>query len=81
MTTLWNHGIPWMMATLAYNCPLELREWEDEDEVESFDEAFEDFGGEDVAIGLIPAWWENDHEDMQSGLVPSSNGTLHRGAY
>lgn len=81
MATLWNPGIPWMMAKLAYNCPLEISQWEDEDDVESFDEAFEGFRGEYVAVGLIPAWWENDHEDMQSGLVPAPNGKLHRGAY
>ena len=70
-----------MMAKLAYNRSLEIRQWEDEDDVENFDEAFEDFCGESVAIGLIPTWWKNDHDDMQSGLVPLPNGTLYRGAY
>ena len=35
----------------------------------------------DTAVGHLPAWWEGDHADMKSGLVPLQDGTLERGIY
>lgn len=44
-------------------------------------ESFEKFKGFSVAVGKTPAWWESDHEDMQSALVPTADGSLIRGVY
>lgn len=79
MRALWQLGIPWMMVKFTCNRKLETQEWDDESE--DFEEAFEDFRGEYVCVGPTSVWWENDHEDMQSGLVPLRNGRLGRGAY
>jgi len=44
-------------------------------------ETLHDLRGEYAAVGLYPAWWERDHENMISALVPLSDGTLKRGVY
>lgn len=77
--THWKPGQEWMIAKLVFNEPLANAIWyEDESE---FEEVFEKFRNEYVAIGRLPAWWENDYAEMQSGLTPLKDGTLKRGIY
>ena len=40
-----------------------------------------EFAGKYVAVGRYPRWYEDDNEDMQSGVVPSADGTVKRGVY
>jgi hypothetical protein len=42
-------------------------------------EAFEEFRGRYIAVGLDPAWNENDNADMQSALVPLPDGRVESG--
>ena len=75
----WQPAEEWMTAKLTYNEPLNYQIWyEDESQLA---ESFKDFRNEIVAAGHLPRWWENDSDEMQSGLVPLKDGTLERGVY
>jgi hypothetical protein len=75
----WQPEEEWMITKLVYNKPLTYDIWyDDENELE---ESFKEFRNELVAVGHLPAWWQSDHDDMQSGLTPLNNGTLERGIY
>jgi len=75
----WQPGQEWMIAKLVFNEPLACDIfYEDENE---FEEAFGKFRNEFVAVGQLSAWWEADHAEMRSGLIPLPDGTLKRGVY
>jgi hypothetical protein len=75
----WRAGEEWFAAELVYNEALNMDLWwKDASEI---DVTFEDFAGMLVAAGPIPDWIADDHEGMQSGLVPGPGGNLVRGSY
>ena len=75
----WAPDREWMIAKFTYNKPLDSDIWYEDER--NLAESFEKFHNELVAIGPLPGWWESNHADMQSGLIPIQDGTLTRGIY